>query len=98
MTVVASATPRPKPSSNDLYLVVLPLIHLSTGLAEQTLTLLPNRELATEFFDDEVNDYILMFKNRADKYLTGGHVTGYQIEPQPVGNRRVIVRVIQNVS
>jgi len=30
--------------SNDLYLVVLPLIHISSGLVEQTLTLLPNRD------------------------------------------------------
>jgi hypothetical protein len=98
MTVVVSATKRPRPSSNELYLVVLPLIHLGTGAAEQTLTLLPNRELATEFFEDEVDSYVVMFKNRADKYLTGGHVTGYQLDPERIGNNRVIVRVIQNVS
>jgi hypothetical protein len=88
----------PIPGSNYLYLVVLPLIHLGTGATEQTLTLLPNRELATEFFKDEVDGYVLMFKNRADKYLTGGHVTGYTVLPLPTNNGRFIVQVVQNVS
>jgi hypothetical protein len=86
-------------ASNDLYLVVLPLIHVSSGLTEQTLTLLPNIDFATEFFPDEVEGYIATFTNRADKYLTGGHVTGYKVkkEPTPDG-RRFIVRVVQNVG
>ncbi len=83
--------------SNELYFVVLPLIHLSNGLTEQTLTLLPDRAFATEFFSDEVESYIVMFKNRI-KFLTGGHVTGYNVEPKDVGNGRVIVRVLQNVG
>jgi hypothetical protein len=85
--------------ANDLYLVVLPLMHLSTGLAEQTLTLLPNREFATEFFADEVDGYIEFFKNRANKYMTGGHVTDYQTFKQETHDgQRFIVRVVQNVS
>ena len=83
--------------NNELYLVVVPLIHLSTGLAEQTLTLLPGREFATEFFQDEVEGYVIMFENRA-KYFTGGHVTGYQVNRIPIDNDRVIVQVVQNVG
>jgi hypothetical protein len=85
-------------ADNVLYLVVLPLIHLSSGLVEQTLTLLPNRDFATEFFPDEVEGYVTVFKNRANKYLTGGHVTGYNFEQEKTGNGQVVVRVIQNVS
>jgi hypothetical protein len=84
--------------SNDLYLVVLPLIHLDTGLTEQTLTLLPGRNFATEFFEDEVQGYILMFKNRGNKYFTGGHVTGYDVHTEETEDNRVIVRVVQNVG
>ena len=35
--------------SNELYMVVLPLMHINTGQTEQTLTLFPDRNLATEF-------------------------------------------------
>jgi hypothetical protein len=82
---------------NELYLVVLPLVHISSGLTEQVLTLLPNREFATEFFPDEVSGYVTMFRNRADKYLTGEHVVGYAFDQQPTATGRVIVRVTQNV-
>jgi hypothetical protein len=82
---------------NELYLVVVPLIHLGTGLAEQTLTLLPGRDFATEFFPDEVEGYVVMFKNRA-KFFTGGHVKGYEVIAEPIENGRVIVRVVQNVD
>jgi hypothetical protein len=68
------------------------------GLTEQTLTLLPDRDFATQFFPDEVQPYIDMFKNRADKYLTGGHVTGYVFQEESMEDGRVIVRVTQNVS
>jgi hypothetical protein len=85
-------------ANNELYLVVLPLIHLSTGLTEQTITLLPGRDLATEFFKDEVEAYITMFKNRGDKYLTGGHVTGYEVFMEDTHDGRVVVRVTQNVA
>jgi hypothetical protein len=90
--------------SNDLYLAVLPLIHVSVnqalgfGLTEQTLTLFPDRNFATEFFPDEVENYIATFQNRANKYLTGGHVTGYEVHREETENGRVIVRVTQNVT
>jgi hypothetical protein len=85
--------------SNELYLTVLPLIHLGRefGRTEETLTLFPDKKFATEFFADEVEGYILTFQNRM-KLLTGGHVTGYDVQRMPTADGRVIVRVIQNVS
>ena len=87
--------------NNELYLAVLPLIHIGLnqyGLTEQTLTLFPDREFATKFFEDEVETYILAFQRRANKYLTGGHVTGYDVFPEKTQDGRVIVRVVQHVG
>ncbi|MGH7746548.1 MAG: hypothetical protein ACREQ5_17575, partial [Candidatus Dormibacteria bacterium] len=76
--------PAEMPKSNELYLAVLPLIHITPtqslgfGLTEQALTLFSDKNFATEFFPDEVEGYIATFKSRADMYLTGGHVTGYE--------------------
>jgi hypothetical protein len=90
--------------SNELFLAVLPLIHISTspylgyGMTEQTLTLFPDRKFATVFFPDEVDNYILAFESRAQKYLTGGHVTGYGIHKEGTQDGRVIVRVVQYVG
>ena len=67
--------------SNELYMVVLPLMHINTGQTEQTLTLFPDRNLATEFFQDEVQGYINFFKSRIE-HLTGGHVKGYDFHPE----------------
>jgi hypothetical protein len=83
--------------SNELYFVVLPLISLRTGVTEQTLTLLPDRTFATEFFPDEVGGYLKMFQTRL-KELSGGHVTGYDLVPENTDDGRVIVRVVQNVK
>lgn len=86
--------------SNELYFVVLPLIHLETdkfGRTEQVLTLVPDRSFATEFFPDEVAAYISTFQNRT-KYLIGGHVIGFTLQQQQTGDGRVIVRVVQNVE
>jgi hypothetical protein len=96
-----STTEKP---GNELYLAVLPLIHISVtpslgyGLTEQTLTLFPDRKFATEFFPDEVDNYILAFESRAQKYLTGGHVTGYVVSKVSTPDGRVVVRVVQHVS
>ncbi len=86
--------------SNELYLVVLPIIHLTQafGLTEQILTLLPGREMATEFYRDEVDGYIATFKNRANQYLIGGHVKRYDAELQDIGDNRVVVKVVQVVG
>ena len=83
--------------SNELYLVVLPLIHISSGLVEHTLTLLPDKGFATEFFQNEVDTYVTMFTTRANKYLVGGHVIDYDVQTEPTTDGRVIVRVMQNV-
>jgi hypothetical protein len=90
--------------TNELYLAVLPLVHITNnqvlgyGLTEQTLTLYPDREFATRFFRDEVQTYIDAFKWRADKYLTGGHVVNYDLVVEDTDEEdRVIVKVIQNV-
>jgi len=68
------------------------------GLTEQVLTLFPSRDLATEFFPDEVQGFLMTFKNRADKYLSGGHVTHYTFDTEETENGRVIVRVTQHVG
>ncbi|HWF03162.1 MAG TPA: hypothetical protein VHA06_05715, partial [Candidatus Angelobacter sp.] len=75
--------PTTKTSKNELYLMVLPLVHLDTGLTEQTMTLFPDKAFATEFFEDEVDLYVSMFKSRANKYLIGGHVLAYEFYPEP---------------
>ena len=86
--------------SNDLYLAVLPMIHMGDqtyGATEQILTLFPDRNFATVFFEDQVQGFISTFKNRADRYLSGGHVAGYECHPETVDDGRVIVRVTQRV-
>jgi hypothetical protein len=91
--------------TNDLYLTVLPLVHVTPnqvmgyGLTEQTLTLFPDPEFATLFFPDEVDAYIEIFQSRAEKYLSGGHVKGYQFFKLPgADGKRLIVKVIQSVE
>jgi hypothetical protein len=86
---------------NVLYIAVLPMIHLGInnfGMTESFLTLLPDKEFATEFFDDEVQGYVKTFENRAQKYLTGPHVSSYSIDLVPTDSGRVIVRVVQHVT
>jgi len=89
-------------ATNVLYLSILPLIHVSPnqimgyGLTEEILTLFPDINFATEFFVDEVDGYIEAFQSRT-KYLTGGHVTGWEVHKQLNENGRVIVRVVQHV-
>jgi hypothetical protein len=81
----------------ELYLSVLPIIHVSSGLTEETLTLYPDRKFATEFFPDGVERYVATFRNRI-KYLVGGHSKGYDIYPEDMEDGRVVVRVVQNVG
>jgi hypothetical protein len=85
--------------SNELYLTVLPLIHLGRefGRTEETLTLFPDKNFATQFFPDEVDGYVATFQNRI-QYLTGGHVAGYEIRKEETEDGRIIVKVIQNVG
>jgi hypothetical protein len=88
--------------SNDLYLAVLPLIHVSMnqfgfGLTEQTLTFFPDKNFATEFFPDEVDGYIATVENRVE-HLIGGHSKRYEFFKEPTTDGRVIVRVVQHVG
>lgn len=86
---------------NVLYLAVLPLIHMGRtnfGQTEETLTLFPSQEFATQFFPDEVHGYVATFENRAQKFLTGPHVSSYDIQIVPTESGRVVVRVIQHVQ
>jgi hypothetical protein len=88
--------------SNDLYLAVLPLVHvtlnhlLGFGLTEETLTLFPDKNFATEFTSEEVQKYIDIFDSRANKYLVGGRVINYEFFKEEVDDGRFIVRVKQN--
>lgn len=87
-------------TSNILFMAVLPVIHMGDnnfGTTEQILTLFPHRSFATEFFPDEADGFIQMFKNRT-KYLVGGHVLGYNFEKFSTQDGRVIVKVTQNVG
>jgi hypothetical protein len=87
-------------TKNTLYLAVLPLVRMGRefGLTEQALTLFPDRNLATEFFEDEVDSYIKTFEWRANQYLIGGHVKSYEFRKEVISNKRVIVKVFQNVE
>ena len=87
-------------SGNELFFVVLPQIVVSGGdfgKTEQVLTLLPDRNFASEFFPEEVDTYVQVFQNRII-HLSGGHVTGYYIEKQFTPSGRVVVRVTQHVK
>jgi len=81
--------------TNNLYLAVLPLVYTTTGLSDQALTLYGDESLATEFFPDEVDRYLEMFKNRAEKYMMGGHVTGYLFEKHPTKDGRITLRTAE---
>lgn len=86
--------------SNELYLAVLPLIHLGKkdfGWTEETVTLFPDKKFATEFFADEVEGYLAVLKNRTN-LLIGGHVKKFEITTENTEDGRVIVKVIQHVE
>ena len=85
--------------TNILYFVVMPQISLSLpdeGRVSQFLTLLPDPTFASEFSKDQVDGYILLFKNR-EQHLIGGDVVSYECTKQDAGNGRFTVRVLQHV-
>ncbi len=88
------------PKENVLYIAILPIIHLSTnfGLTDQIMTLFPDKKFATEFAANEVDNFIQIFKRRADDYLTGGHVNGYDFHKELTPDGRVIIKVVQRVG
>ena len=83
--------------SNELYLTVLPLIHLRDGATEQVITLTPDKKFASEFFPDEVNLYIKFFEARKD-IIIGGHVKDYKLSPEKNLQGRFVIRVTQYVE
>jgi hypothetical protein len=85
------------PIVNQLFLAVLPIIHLENGKTEQVITLTSDRTSATEFFPDEVDLYVNFFRSRIP-YLVGGHVTGYEITKENTVQGLVVVRVAQNAG
>jgi len=93
--------------SNELYLAILPLIRVpsrqlgiagvTSGSISEFITLFPTREFATSFYPEELTLYLDTFKASL-RYLTGGHVTGYELTPQETGDGRLIVKVVQIVA
>jgi hypothetical protein len=90
------------PFTNELYLTILPLVHFSKFFAgesiEEVMTLVPDRNFATEFFPDEVDNYIRTFKSAAEEKFTGGHVKSYKFEKKTTEEGRIYVVVTQNVG
>ncbi len=91
--------------SIDLYLAVIPLVHISTdtpfmrqGLTEQVLTLFPSKDFATEFYPEQVQGYIDLFRSNASSHLVGGRITGYDFVRENTEEGLVIVKVTQNVA
>lgn len=84
---------------NELYLAILPIVHLGDrfGLTEQVITLFPDKSFATLFRPEEVDGYLLTFKQRAERYLTSGDIT-YEYKKEHAANGMVIVKVMQNVN
>lgn len=86
-----------RPIISELYLTVLPVIHLGTGLTEQILTLTADKANASEFFPDEVELYINFFNQRIP-HLIGGHVTGYTLTRENTVRGLFRVRVTQHAG
>lgn len=97
MTTPAHTMPR-VPSDSDLYLAVLPLVHYSRLFAgerfEEVMTLVPDRNFATEFRPEVVDIYIQTFKNAAEEKF-GGPVRRYDYHKYPTDDGRVYVVVTQ---
>jgi hypothetical protein len=84
---------------NTLYLAVIPLVHMDTGLTEQALTLFPDPKFATLFAPEEVENFTSFFKRRAESYLKGDNVLSYQFQTEGVaGTGKLRVVVIQHVQ
>jgi hypothetical protein len=82
---------------SEFYLTVLPVINVSSGSADQILTLTPDKNGARKFFADEVDLYIDSFKKRM-KHFVGGHVTGYILTKENAVGGLFIVKVTQHVG
>lgn len=80
----------------DLYLAVLPLVHYSRFFAgerfEEVMTLLPERNFATEFLRNDAPLYIQTFRNAAEEKY-GGPVRRFNYTAYDAGNGKVYVVV-----
>jgi len=84
---------------NILYLAVLPLISFNAlGLLgmQEVFTLYASKEFATHFFVDELGRIEKPIRELLQQ-RTGGHVVGYDVERETVGDGRIILRVTQHV-
>jgi hypothetical protein len=90
--------PRGLPDDGDLYLAVLPLVHYSRNFSgerfEEVMTLVPDRNFATEFAADIVDVYIHTFQNAAEEKF-GGPIRRYDYAKYPTDDGRVYVVVTQ---
>ena len=84
------------PGDNALYLAVLPLVHYSRHFAgetfEEVMTLVPDRNFATEFLAGDVDRYIQTFRNAAEEKF-GGPVRRFKYDKHPTPDGRVVVVV-----
>jgi hypothetical protein len=61
------------------------------------MTLVPDRNFATEFPPDQVDNYIQAFKNAAEEKY-GGPVRVFDYVKHDAGNGRIYVAVTQHVT
>ena len=92
----------PNADEGSLYLAVLPLVHYSKHFSgetyEEVMTLVPDRNFATEFLLHEVDRYIDTFRNAAWPKLIGRpEPDRFVFTKQQTVNGRVFVVAIQNV-
>jgi len=85
-------------------MAVLPLVHITNtpftrmGLTEQVIPLLPSKDFATEFYPEQVHEYIELFKVNALTHLVGGRIKGYEFKTEQTEDGLVIVKVTQNAA
>ena len=85
---------------NVLYLSVSPLMNFNSlgvmGLKE-FYTLYASKDLATQFFPDELDRVEKPIRDLLQQ-LRGGHVVGYDFAREAATDGRVILKVIQHVE
>jgi hypothetical protein len=85
--------------SNELYMAVLPMVHLGInqyGLTEQVITLLPDRKQATDFFPMRFRTTSTSSSEEPSTSSVGTSL-GTHLNRSRLTLGRVIVRVYQHV-
>jgi hypothetical protein len=86
------------PREGDLFIAVLPLVHYSRFFAgasyEEVMTLVPDRNFATEFNAQDVDQYINTFREAAEEKF-GGPMRVYRYSKHLADDGRVFVVVNQ---